>query len=84
MKGFSMDSVFFHFAIGHFTCIAIRNRDDWDRNILLNPSPAGRRVGDEGALTHYESALPVAVGGSFWSLNMSVASGGRVSSSEQG
>ena len=30
-----MGHVLFRFNVGHFTCIAIRDGDDWDRNVLL-------------------------------------------------
>jgi glyoxylase-like metal-dependent hydrolase (beta-lactamase superfamily II) len=34
-KGFLMQDDIFSFSIGKFDCLAIRDGDDWDRNILL-------------------------------------------------
>jgi glyoxylase-like metal-dependent hydrolase (beta-lactamase superfamily II) len=34
-KGVSMGSHLFRFNVGNFTCFAIRDADDWDRNVLL-------------------------------------------------
>jgi glyoxylase-like metal-dependent hydrolase (beta-lactamase superfamily II) len=35
VKGVPMDDFLFRFNVGHFTCLAIRDGDDWDRNVLL-------------------------------------------------
>src|SRR5688572_5054369 len=34
-KGFLMGKDIFSFSIGNFDCLAIRDGDDWDRNVLL-------------------------------------------------
>ncbi len=38
----------YHFTVGHYTCVAIRDGDDWDRNVLLIITDQHRVLIDTG------------------------------------
>jgi glyoxylase-like metal-dependent hydrolase (beta-lactamase superfamily II) len=48
VKGERMDDYLYHFTVGNFACVAIRDGDDWDRNVLLVNTGQQRVLIDTG------------------------------------